>query len=70
MYSWLHRQWLPPIFPRTNLSLLGTCMVEEFLYAYSKKIKAALNPLRDLVLSFTEKKGEKRKGVTAEKRPS
>lgn len=52
----------------TKLSLLDTCMIEEFLYAYIKKIKAALNPLRASSFLLKEKKEKKTtKHVIAEK---
>lgn len=54
----------------TKLSLLETRVIEEFLYAYSKKIKAALNPLRGASsFSLKEKKREK-KSVLLLKKPN
>lgn len=51
----------------TKLSLLDRCVIEEFLHAYSKKIKAALNQIRGESSFLLKIKKKKRKGVIAEK---
>lgn len=70
-YSWVYYQLISYIFPMTKLSLLDTCVNEEFLYAYSKNIKAALNPSRaaSSFLLKRKKRKKKRKGPIAEKNP-
>lgn len=65
MYSQIYYQRLSSdLLDNWALTFIKSWVIEEFLYAYSKKTKAALNPLRRASL-FLQKKEKRKRSVTA-----